>query len=539
MKSVQYGVTQPVSEALPTQRELELNEALTDVLAQEGMIESEKKAQLRKTVLFELDMIINEFVYTITAKLTKSEQLARNTAAKLFTYGSYRLGAHTDESDIDTLCVCPQHITQKIFFHSLPPILKNHEGVQELTTVTSAFVPVIKMIFHGIHIDLIYARLWQPTVPANLDLSDERTMKQIDESCVRTANGPRTATEILSLVPNVETFCMALKCIKLWAKRRAIYSNAMGYFGGVAWAILVARVCQLYPNGCPATIISRFFRIFFTWSWPSPVLLKYLVKGRDAWDSKSNKHHIMPILTPAYPSMCSTHNVSYSTKKILLAELNRASKIVDTIILGTGSWQDLFTEHDFFKLYKYYIRVSFCASEQNAHISWCGRMESRLRKLITSLEVMPQILIAHPLCSRIDETYDDISNDEIQDVAFNDTTPNELSRYPSDDGHDLDHEKSLSHNKFYITKYYIGLLPAHGTKIIDVDRQIRAFIRTEGYTFKSFDQRKMGFTAKLMRRSNLPGTVLEYSKDTTTSLKRTRSQVGKMVFLYEMYVSSR
>jgi poly(A) polymerase len=137
-----------------------------------------------------------------------------------------------------------------------------------------------------IQIDLIYARLWQPTVPANLDLSDERTMQQIDESCVRTANGPRTATEILSLVPNIETFCMALKCIKLWAKRRAIYSNAMGYFGGVAWAILVARVCQLYPNGCPATIISRFFRIFFTWSWPSPVVLKYLVKGRDAWDSK-------------------------------------------------------------------------------------------------------------------------------------------------------------------------------------------------------------------------------------------------------------
>lgn len=47
MKSVQYGVTQPVSEALPSKRELELNEALTDVLAQEGMIESEKKAQLR------------------------------------------------------------------------------------------------------------------------------------------------------------------------------------------------------------------------------------------------------------------------------------------------------------------------------------------------------------------------------------------------------------------------------------------------------------------------------------------------------------
>jgi poly(A) polymerase len=78
-------------------------------------------------------MVINEFVYAVTAKLTNSEQLAGNIAAKLFTYGSYRLGAHTDESDIDTLCVCPQHITQKIFFHSLPPILKKHPGVEELT----------------------------------------------------------------------------------------------------------------------------------------------------------------------------------------------------------------------------------------------------------------------------------------------------------------------------------------------------------------------------------------------------------------------
>jgi poly(A) polymerase Pap1 len=47
MKPSYYGVTPPVSEALPSPRELELNQALIDVLAKEGMIESEERTQLR------------------------------------------------------------------------------------------------------------------------------------------------------------------------------------------------------------------------------------------------------------------------------------------------------------------------------------------------------------------------------------------------------------------------------------------------------------------------------------------------------------
>ena len=46
---------------------------------------------------------------------------------------------------------------------------------------------------------------------------------------------------------------------------RAVYSNINGFLGGIAWALLVARLCQLYPNGNAATIVRRFFVIITVW----------------------------------------------------------------------------------------------------------------------------------------------------------------------------------------------------------------------------------------------------------------------------------
>lgn len=47
----------------------------------------------------------------------------------------------------------------------------------------------------------------------------------------------------------------------------------LGFLGGVNWAILVARICQLYPNALPATVLMKFFRVYHLWAWPNPILL--------------------------------------------------------------------------------------------------------------------------------------------------------------------------------------------------------------------------------------------------------------------------
>lgn len=46
---------------------------------------------------------------------------------------------------------------------------------------------------------------------------------------------------------------------------RAIYSDNLGFLGGMAWAILVARVCQLYPNASPNVLLHRFFAVMSQW----------------------------------------------------------------------------------------------------------------------------------------------------------------------------------------------------------------------------------------------------------------------------------
>ena len=42
---------------------------------------------------------------------------------------------------------------------------------------------------------------------------------------------------------------------------------------------MVARICQLYPYACAATILIKFFNLMGKWYWPRPVMLKTIEEG--------------------------------------------------------------------------------------------------------------------------------------------------------------------------------------------------------------------------------------------------------------------
>ena len=70
---------------------------------------------------------------------------------------------------------------------------------------------------------MLFARLSNSTIADDLDLKDDSILRDLDEKCVRSLNGCRVTDEILNLVPNVETFRLTLRTIKLWAKSNIKY----------------------------------------------------------------------------------------------------------------------------------------------------------------------------------------------------------------------------------------------------------------------------------------------------------------------------
>ncbi|CAI5931391.1 unnamed protein product [Closterium sp. NIES-64] len=415
----------PISLAGPSPQDVQRTKELEKFLVDAGLYESQDEAILREEVLGRLDEIVKVWVKSVSRRKGFNDQFVADANAKIFTFGSYRLGVHGPGADIDTLCVGPRHATrEEDFFGELHDMLAQLSEVTELHSVPDAHVPVMKFKFRGISIDLLYAQLAHTVVPEDLDLSEEAILQNVDEWTQRSLNGCRVTDQILKLVPNIETFRLTLRCMKHWAKKRGVYSNVAGFLGGVNWAILAGRVCQLYPNAAPSMLVARFFRFYTLWQWPLPIMLTIIDHGVmgfnfPIWDPRRNPRdalHLMPIITPAYPCMNSSYNVSESTLRVMKDEFRRGKEICDRIEGavggggaaggaggaaggaagggagggGTGEqraeWAELFEPFAFFEAYNHYLQIDISAASDADMLKWKGWVESRLRTLVTRIE---------------------------------------------------------------------------------------------------------------------------------------------------------
>jgi poly(A) polymerase len=134
------------------------------------------------------------------------------------------------------------------------------------------------------------------------------------------------------------------------------------------------------------------------WRWPDPIILKHITDGPlqvRVWNPSlypSDGYHKMPVITPAYPSMCSTHNVSESTMKVMIQEFERADEIANRVYY-TGPWSDLFETSDFFYKYECYISIHASSCDHDIQLKWVGMVESRVRQLIKRLEAQAAVEI--------------------------------------------------------------------------------------------------------------------------------------------------
>lgn len=426
--SQHFGVTDPISEATPSALDYRLSRELEECLHANNLYESRAEQQERERVLVELLDLVKDWVHRVALHQGMPEPDASDTGARVFTFGSFRLGVNGPGADIDTLAVTPAHINRERDVFGLPDtatgattpsknvlvnILRENPHATDIVAVADSYVPIIKMTYRGVEIDLLCASLSMNRIPADLDILEDQVLRNVDEATQRSINGVRVTDAILRLVPNIQNFRTTLRAIKLWAKRRSVYSNSLGYLGGVAWAILTARICQLYPNAAPSLLLSRFFRIYDEWKWgaagATPVMLCNISPGIPSLGFKvwspiapGSARHIMPVITPSFPSMNTTHNVSRFTLQTMKLEIEHAKRIVDLIVAtttitadGTGAkpaaagvtaWQSLFEKSSFFGDYTFYLAVDVFADDPTSFSRWKGLVESKLRFLLHRLD---------------------------------------------------------------------------------------------------------------------------------------------------------
>jgi poly(A) polymerase len=426
-----------VDSSLPTPLEVSFNENLTVNFVNDNLqLESTEGIQRRERVLNRMGTLCRDWIRSVCRKRGLPPDVVDSAGGQLFTSGSYRLGVHEPGADIDTILVAPNTCTREEFFgtllsssegtdpnnpsdavpdvkvrdpESLAERIRRHPDVTNFVPVEGAAVPILTFDWEGVNIDLLFARLNSASVPTDFDIDNDGVLDGVDSATEKSLNGPRVTNLIAALVATgdgaaqrYQTFLAVVRCVRKWAKARGLYSNKMGYWGGVNINIAVALCVQLYPRTPPATLLRKFFLVFRTWRWPNPVML---TKPHDAgyglqvWSAQShtNARQVAPIITPAYPAMNSTLAVSRQTLQIMHEEFCRGHEILDRLWKqhqanhATGKstepldWSELFRPSDFFLSYPNYLSLCIVGATQTDAQTWAGFVESRLRKLVSDL----------------------------------------------------------------------------------------------------------------------------------------------------------
>ncbi|KAE8693638.1 Nuclear poly(A) polymerase 4 [Hibiscus syriacus] len=128
------------------------------------------------------------------------------------------------------------------------------------------------------------------------------------------------------------------------------------------------------------------------WRWPNPVMLCSIEEdelGFPVWDPRKNhrdRFHLMPIITPAYPCMNSSYNVSTSTLRVMMEQFQHGNRICEEIELSKAQWYALFEPYLFFEAYRNYLQVDIVSADADDLLVWKGWVESRLRQLTLKIE---------------------------------------------------------------------------------------------------------------------------------------------------------
>ena len=133
-----------------------------------NLFETKEEGIKRQEILFSLRNCVKEAVKNIYKDKGKTDEEANNAGGDVFPFGSYKLGIVGPGDDIDVLCIAPatdkrennEECERIELFKEMEKQLeklRNKNEVTQILPVSEAKVPIIKIIYKDIPIDILVA----------------------------------------------------------------------------------------------------------------------------------------------------------------------------------------------------------------------------------------------------------------------------------------------------------------------------------------------------------------------------------------------
>eukprot|EP00960_Hanusia_phi_P066293 766364-Hanusia_phi.AAC.2 len=164
----------------PSPADVQLNAKLLGTLQEFGAYEDEESNQKREQALENIEKLMK--IWACEVCKSKNVPVEYDCSCRVVPFGSYCLGVHSKDSDIDLLCIMPQSINRTEFFSRVPSKLAEVNGITCVKALADAFVPVIKFQYCGIDIDLGMVRMPCESIPPELNISLEKYLSKMEDT---------------------------------------------------------------------------------------------------------------------------------------------------------------------------------------------------------------------------------------------------------------------------------------------------------------------------------------------------------------------
>jgi len=373
-------------------------------------------------VLEQVTTLVHEACSSLT-NIQKSQQ-----TRQLLPIGAYHLGVMSYIDTVDVVYVAPGGISMTSLLAAVRSLFSRHADIAKVGPASTDGLfaaPGIQFSIKGIDVKMLLAQQIQGLPePSNVAIAQNMAglhARQISE-------------EILHRVPDISQFQQLLRTVRAWARHRGVYGSFVGFFGGGAWSLCCARICQMHPNLQPAQLVARFFHTMSRWDWKQPLMLLceaaghckqppgleaakeplfpydvppagattteamspgvvgrwadngQIIAAAGAAIAAASTSTIMSVMLPIGDSVTATPHVTKTTTIILQRELRRGYKLAQQVHIERARWPELFIEARFFQCFRHYLEFDFMASSEGVLLEWLAWSQQHLQNLVSYFE---------------------------------------------------------------------------------------------------------------------------------------------------------